>query len=165
MVEYTRYLEQKEKQMITTDTLDLKKSVDATLTKAKGWLSASYPSSQKPKSQIKIAIDYPENNLRRTPECVIISRGQNYIKLEKRTFGAEDFSYNFHIQSPSAIFHMSYSSRWGGVNTGNPLLLKALQMDPELSQYISLVERGSKRIKPGQKKLWDLNKIMQNSRV
>ena len=157
--------------MISSDRLDLKKTVDATLIRAKGWWMASYPSSEKPNSKIKITITYPKDNFKKdnfkkTPKCVLISRGNTEIGFGKyTTMDTKEASYVFYFHSPAGNFTIQQTPDWGRTETGNPALFNDIQADPELSQYVSFIEMGSKRIKKSQKKPWQLTQIMQNSRA
>ena len=154
--------------MISSDLLDLKKTIEATLKNAKGWFLASYPSQKDPCKKIQIIVNYPQNDINKQPESVCIFRGNTCITVGKSfVYNAQNkkepaYMFNIHVSS-GLNFSINKSPLWGQQENGVPALFDALQKDSELSQYIPLIPKG----KPitSQKPKWDLNKIMRRSRA
>ena len=163
--------------------LDVKKTIETTLDRAKGWLLGTYPSALIFDKKIKIDVRYPgedissfginKNNrpldLSAQPTTVVIQRGDSRILLKKDSFynkeGLEKASYVLSIHTPYKQNYRIIETPDGTIkDQGNSSLLWALQKDKDFSSYISFFSKDEKENTQISTQKWDLIKRMTQSR-
>ncbi len=169
--------------------IDVQKTVETTLMRAKGWCFARYPSSLYPESHINIDVRYMGENLpflfnattnpevkefpisfQKKPVFLHLRRGQSFIEFKRVPYFDpiklnEKRSYSIFIHGKQGEEYRIVQTLDGKIcEKGNHLLLWALEKDPELSHYVSIISNKDKRPKAYQISNWELNKIMTKTR-
>ena len=173
------------------ENLDLKKTVETTFERAKGWLRAKYPSAVNSKSNFEIDVRYPGESIPTTganilietawtpmsskihfdkaPSLILFRRGNNEVFMKKNIYktnaGVEEKSYILGIHSGSGANYRMVETPDGTVRgVGNSNLLFAVHQDKDFGQYISFVLKGQQNSIPPNAIQWKLNDIMIRSR-
>lgn len=154
--------------MSSSNQLDLSKTVETTLSRAKEWLLASYP-SKNTDAKIRIDVNYPQNDITAEPESVSIFRGNTHITLGKTAlYGFNSKKQNMYSMTIHTASGYNYAIRetadFGINESGEKRLLTLLQRDNELSQFITFVLKNDPEPITSQQPKWNLDKLMEHSR-
>ena len=173
--------------LLNQQNLSLKRTIETTFDRAKGWLLAQYPSSVCPNKKVTIDIRYPGEEipssqceifssprlkkiaLDQKPVYLSLKRGGNEIALKRNVFtdihGRKTTSYILAIHSSSGIEYRVIETHDGTIKgQGNPLLLLAVQQDKAFGQYISFALKSNLGNTLPDSQKWNLNQVMQKSR-
>lgn len=167
--------------------LDVKKTVETTLERAKGWLKSSYPSDVRQDSKLKIDVRYLGERIpfapletinekqfknkkidySKKPVFIQMQRGKTNVVLQRYPFIDKDknekTSYSIFIQGRDGNMYRCIETEHGEIiDSGNHLLALAVQQDKDFGPLVSFVKKGEKVAKTTPK--WNLNKIMQARR-
>lgn len=167
--------------------LNVKKTVETTMDRAKGWLFAKYPSAVNPNIDIQIDTRYlgesiPASrieifstpltkhglNFQDKPICIIMRRGSTEIYLTRDTFydnhEKKRTSYVFSIYTPSNSYRIIETPDGCIKDQGNHMLLWAAQKDKDFGQYISFISKDSQYVVSSNEPKWTLSEMMRKSR-
>lgn len=167
--------------------LDVKKTVETTLERAKGWLKSSYPSDVRQDSQLKIDVRYLGERIpfapletinekqfktkkidySKKPVFIQMQRGKTNVVLQRYPFIDKDkkekTSYSIFIQGRDGNMYRCIETEHGEIiDSGNHLLALAVQQDKDFGALISFVKKGEKVSKTTPK--WNLNQKMIEAR-
>ena len=172
---------------INQQNLDVKKTVEATMNHAKGWLFAKYPSAVNPKTNIQIDVRYlgefiPNSQMEAfstpvskkglcfqdKPICLIMKRGNTEVYLRRDVFldikERKLTSYILSIHTPTNNYRIIETPDGDIRDHGNHLLVWAARNDKDFGRYISFISKDQQLINSSDKSQWALDKIMQQSR-
>ena len=167
--------------------LDVKKTVETTLERAKGWLKGSYPSDVRQDSKLKIDVRYLGERIpfapletinekqfktrkidySKKPVFIQMQRGKTNVVLQRYPFIDKDkktkTSYSIFIQARDGNMYRCIETENGDIiDSGNHLLAVAVQRDKDFGPLISFAQKGTKIATPAQK--WNLNQKMIEAR-
>lgn len=159
--------------------INVKKTVENTLDRAREWVLGKYPSSLNPDLDIKIDVRYTNSttssegdtyNFSSKPTCVLIQRGTTKIALGRNSSlldkGWEKPAYKITIFTPYREKYRIFETLDGKTikDEGNPFLLSAIQKDPDFTQYISFFTENEQENSQVSTQKWNLNTMMAQSR-
>lgn len=167
--------------------LDVKKTVETTLERAKGWLKSSYPSDVRQDSKLKIDVRYLGERIpfapletinekqfknkkidySKKPVFIQMQRGKTNVVLQRYLFIDKDknekTSYSIFIQARDGNMYRCIETENGEIiDSGNHLLALAVQQDKDFGALICFVKKGEKVAKTTPK--WNLNQKMIEAR-
>lgn len=159
--------------------LDVKKTVESVLDRAKGWVLGRYPSSLNPDHDLRIDVRYPMSavpsqsdsyNFSSKPTCVSFQRGNMRVTLSRNASlsenGWERPAYMISIFTPYREKYKIYETLNGkSIKTeGNPFLLSALKKDIDFNYYINFFTKDEHENSKIATQKWNLNEMMIQSR-
>lgn len=165
--------------------LDVKKTIETTLDRAKGWVFGTYPSSVLQGKNVKIDVRYPGEDipsshnfirekssdetfdLSAQPVSVMIQSGKDRVLVKKCNFvdddGYQKTSYVMSIHTENLYYRIVETPDGTIKDYGNNLLPWAIQKDKDFSPYISFFSKDEKENKCVSTQRWNLNQMRTQS--
>lgn len=146
--------------------LDVKKTIETALDRTKGWLFGTYPSSVLQGRNVKIDVRYPgedipsshnfirckhsddDFDLSAQPVSVMIQSGKDRVLMKKCHFsdntGNKKTAYVMSIHTENQYYRIVETPDGTIKDSGNHLLLWAIQKDKDFAPYISFFSKDKK---------------------